>query len=237
MKSLVSIFAPPAACLAILAGVVAENRTHIKPQDASAYHATVKARLEAWPRSLRSGTPGSPDEEEWNSIAPDPQIPEAAVQLLRPNALVSRHYVCVQDPAKNFDLLIVQCGEPSDMSGHYPRNCYPNNGQPLAREPVDRTWQVGGSLIKGVEYHFEARKFGQPRLCVYDFFVLPGRGVVPDMQYVRRASADYRRRYFGAAQFQVLFSTDLPEATRDEIFATVIGADPGIFQVLNPAEL
>ena len=57
------------------------------------------------------------------------------------------------------------------------------------------------------------------------------------MQDVRRASADYRRRYYGAAQFQVIFYTDLPQATRDDIFATVIGADPGIFEVLNPPGL
>jgi hypothetical protein len=232
MKSLVSIFASPVACLVILGGVVAENRTHIKPQDASPYHAAVRARLEAWPEKIQSPGPG---EEEWNSRPLE--VPEAAVQLLRPNALVSRHYECLEDPSRNFNLLIVQCGEPSDMSGHYPPNCYPSNGQPLARKPEPRQWRVGGTTIDGVEYHFEPRKLGQSRLCVYNFFVLPGRGVEPNMEEVRRASADYRRRYYGAAQFQVIFSTDLPRETRDAIFTAVIGADPGIFQVLNPPGL
>jgi hypothetical protein len=168
-------------------------------------------------------------------------VPESAVRLLRPNALISRHYECLDD-GKAADLLIVQCGEATDMSGHYPRNCYPRNGEKLVHEEP-HTWQVGATSIHGMVYYFQPSSLGKPRKCVYNFFVLPGKGIAADMDDVQRATADYRRRYFGAAQFQLVFYSDLaqPEADkvleRDKVFATIIGADPDIFSFLNPPGL
>jgi hypothetical protein len=227
MKSMTSILASPVACLAVLVGIAIENATHVKPEDATAYHAVVKARLDAWPQTIRSG------DEEWTSR--DCNVPESAVRLLRPNALISRHYECVDD-GRAADLLIVQCGEATDMSGHYPRNCYPRNGEKLVHEEP-RIWQVGATSIRGMEYHFQPSSLGKSRKCVYNFFVLPGKGIVPDMDDVQRATADYRRRYFGAAQFQVVFDSDLSQPERDKVFATIIGADPDIFSFLNPPGL
>jgi len=228
MKSMTSILAAPVACLAVLAGIALDNATHVKPEDATAYHAVVKARLEAWPQTIRNG------DQEWTSR--DCKVPEAAVRLLRPNALISRHYECVNDDGKAADLLIVQCGEATDMSGHYPRNCYPRNGEKLVHEE-SRVWQVGATSISGMEYHFQPRSLGESRKCVYNFFVLPGKGIVPDMDDVQKATADYRRRYFGAAQFQLVFYSDLSQSERDKVFATIIGADPDIFSFLNPPGL
>jgi len=228
MKSMTSILASPLACLAVLAGIAIENATHVKPQDATAYHAIVKARLEAWPQTIRDG------DEEWTSR--DCEVPKAAILLLRPNALISRKYVCANDDRKVADLLIVQCGEATDMSGHYPRNCYPRNGEKLvSAEP--HTWDVGATSIRLMEYHFQPRSLGESRKCVYNFFVLPGKGIVPDMDDVQRATADYRRRYFGAAQFQLVFYSDLSPEEREKIFKTIIGADPDVFSFLNPPGL
>ena len=225
MKSMTSILISPVACLTVLAGLAVENATHVKPDDATAYHAIVKSRLEAWPQTIRRG------DEEWTSR--DCKVPEAAVRLLRPNALISRRYV---NDRKVADLLIVQCGEATDMSGHYPRNCYPRNGEELVHEEA-RVWQVGATSIRGMEYHFQPRSLGESRKCVYNFFVLPGKGIVPDMDDVQRATANYRRRYFGAAQFQLVFYSDLSQSSRDTVFETIIGADPDIFSVLNPPGL
>ena len=227
MKSAAAILASPIACLVILGGIALENRTHVRPEDASGYHAAVKARLEAWPRTIRDG------DDEWTSR--DAKVPEAAVRLLRPNALISRRLTCAENGCP-VDLLIVQCGEASDMSGHYPRNCYPRNGEQLVYEQP-RVWQVGSDLVRGMEYHFQPKELGEPRKCVYNFFVLPGRGIVPDMDDVQRATADYRLRYFGAAQFQVVLDLDLSQQARDRIFERIVGADQEIFAWLNPSNL
>jgi len=224
MKSVASIFTAPALCLAVLGGMAMEKLTHTKPEDAAPYHARAKAVIDAWPAQIG---------KEWTSR--DLKIPDAAVQLLRPNTTLCRHYVNGADASQSAELLIVQCRDPNDMSGHYPPNCYPANGEPLVSERP-RTWQVGEQAINGMEYQFERGDLGKPvRYCVYNFFVLPGHGIVPDMQQVREATGDYQRRFFGAAQCQVVFPPALPQQTRDEIFRTLIGANPGAFSVLSPS--
>jgi hypothetical protein len=220
----------PVLCLTVLGGIVLENRRHTRREDAAPFHARARAALEAWPTTVG---------EEWTSR--ETKIPDAAIQLLHPNATVSRHYVNLKNNRQQADLLIVQCSDPIDMSGHYPPNCYPNSGEPLVYQ-APRTWQVGAVTVSGMEYHFETGELGQSRQrCVYNFFILPGRGIVPDMQEVRKASGDYQRRYYGAAQFQLVFPTDLSmsmsQEARDEIFVTLIGADPGIFAVLDPGKI
>jgi hypothetical protein len=223
MKSVASIFTAPALCLMLLGGMALEKRSHTKPEDAAPYHARAKAAIDAWPVQIG---------KDWTSRAW--KIPDAAVQLLRPNTTLSRRYVNVSDERQWADLLVVQCRDPNDMSGHYPPNCYPANGEPMVSERP-RTWQVSDRTINGMEYQFERGDLGKPvRYCVYNFFELPGRGIVPDMQQVREATGDYQRRYFGAAQFQVVFPPDVPQQTRDEIFRTLIGANPQVFSVLNP---
>lgn len=226
MKSVVPLFGAPALCLLLLGAAVLEKQTHNRPEDANPYHARAKAVIDAWPQTIG---------DDWTSR--DTDIPLAALQLLRPNTTLSRRYFHLKDARQVADLLIVQCRDPNDMSGHYPPNCYPNNGEPQVFQQA-RTWQVGGQTIRGTEYHFETRRLGQPtRTCVYNFFVLPGRGIIPDMKQVREATGDYQRRYFGAAQFQVVFPAELPQQARDEIFTTLVGANPPAFAALTRIEI
>ena len=228
MRSIGFILASPVACLVVMSAIAVDNRAHPCAEDAAKYHATVKAALEAWPKTIRD------DAVEWTSVGVE--MPQAVFELLHPNVLSCRHYDCVNDPRKNADLLIVQCMDPNDMSGHYPRNCYPGRGQSLACPETPRTWDLGNNLIiRGMEYHFNPRSFGEPAICVYNFFVLPGKGIVPDMEDVQRASANYRLRDFGAAQFQLVFSSDaLSQETRDEVFFSIVGA--GSRRICNSPE-
>ncbi len=55
---------------------------------------------------------------------------------------------------------------------------------------------------------------------MYNFLIVPGKGILPDMPGLRKASEDYRRRFYGAAQFQLVMDADLPQADRDAIFTT-----------------
>ncbi len=224
MRSLASIFIAPALCVVLLGGIVAESFTHTKPKDAEPFHAAAKKVIQAWPRKIG---------DEWS--AHEWEMPPEAVKLLKPNVKLGLHYESVKDKNKQADLMIVQCKSPNDMSGHYPPNCYPQSGWPLV-DKARRTWEVGGLAIKGYEYHFEQGSLGQPRrVCVYNFFVVPGKGIVPDETDVREATGDYMRRDYGAAQFQVVFPPGMERETRDQIFVTLIGANREAFQTLNPA--
>jgi hypothetical protein len=227
MRSPGLIFASPLLCLGILAGIAIDDSRHVRPQDAAPYHATAQKAVDAFPYVIGYWT-GS-----------DQEIPTAAVNLLRPNVIVSRRYKKQADnwrDARQADLLIVQCADSRDMTGHYPPICYPANGEPLmSKRPFDL--KVGKVLVHGTEYVFDTRqkRDAMLRKSVYNFFVVPGRGIVPTIDDVRAAAGDYQRRCFGAAQFQVVMNADLPPEERDEIFTTLIGADADLINVLNPA--
>ena len=212
-------------CLGVLAVIAADNARHVKPQDAAPYHARAKAAIDAFPYLIGYWT-GS-----------DEKVPDAAVKLLRPNALINRHYTNHAPDARGAtwaDLLISQCADSRDMTGHYPPICYPSSGEPQSAEPRPFTLKVNGLSVSGMEYMFTAMPGqGIARKSVYNFFVVPGRGIVRDISGVRAAAGDYQRRCFGAAQFQVLMDGDLPQEVRDGVFATMIGADTRLITELD----
>jgi F420-0:gamma-glutamyl ligase-like protein len=125
------------------------------------------------------------------------------------------------------------------MTGHYPPICYPSNGEPLLGSRLFHL-KVGDIMVDGTEYQFKARADqGCDRKSVYNFFVVPGQenfGIVPDIKGVQRAARDYQRRYFGAAQFQVVLDADQPVEVRDEVFTTLIGSDAGLLKTLGIAK-
>ncbi|HZL36846.1 MAG TPA: hypothetical protein VFC78_16115 [Tepidisphaeraceae bacterium] len=230
MNSKTSILAAPALCLGVLAVIAMDNARHVKPKDAAPYHEQARKAIMAFPYVIGPHS-------EWTGS--DETVPAAAVQLLRPNALINRHYT---DHAADWprngnglwaDLLISQCADSRDMAGHYPPICYPSSGEPqVGRRPFHIN--AGGMWINGIEYTFTAVPgHGIDRKSVYNFFVVPGRGIVPDISGVRAAASDYQRRCFGAAQFQVVMDAGLRPEVRDEVFATLIGADTNVINILN----
>lgn len=184
-----------------------EARTHPTPADADPFHAIVRATIEAIPMQIGA----------WSGT--DIALPGAAQALLQPNAVVGRRYhdLATGDAAS---LLVIQCRDTRDMSGHYPPACYPGQGwiegRPVTRETVD----VGGVSIPLAVYHFEKAHFERRSgLVIYDFFILPERGLAADMESVRSTAADHRRRHLGAAQVQVLFDSTTDPARQREVLA------------------
>jgi hypothetical protein len=227
MRSFFSIIGAPVICAGVLSLIFWENSHHAKPADAEPFHMAAKARIEAWPTQVGS----------WRGRSIE--LPEAAIQLLKPNAHVCYQYYDTendQNPPVTF--LVVQCGRASDMSGHYPPNCYKSSGHAMRSQTV-RTWMIPGEEkpIEGMEYRFDGQSILDPQMIVYNFFILPGKGVVSGMEEVREASGNFERRHFGAAQVQVLF-TDSPhtdQAWRDEVFARMVGSNPGVIKALSVA--
>jgi hypothetical protein len=226
-----AILASPLLCLGVLTVIAADNARHVKPHDAEPYHARAKVAIEHFPLYITGS-------DYW--FGHEVEQPAAAVKILHPNALISRRYT--NHPRANgqfiwADLLISQCRDSRDMTGHYPPICYPSNGERLLTSlPVHL--KAADTWIDGTEYQFQAKPGqGCERKSVYNFFIVPGRGVVPDIKDVREAAGDYERCYFGAAQFQVIIDADQPPEVRDEVFTTLIGADPGILKTLECADI
>ena len=233
-RSKLTILASPLLCLTLLGGIVAEDRTHLKPADVEPYHARARAIIEDWPKTIVDKNGG-----QWTTSV-DESLPPSAEQLLHPNCVVDRRYtsntLMVNGSPAQASLLIVQCKDSRDMAGHYPPICYPAAGEQGIFEQ-EFNFVINGQIETGKEYHFVQKTVPMVRQCVYDFFIVPGKGIKSDMNNVRKAAADYQRRYYGAAQFQVVMDADYPQETRESIFRTIIGANAKALSVLNTVEV
>ena len=244
-----AIIAPPLLCAGVLLGITIEQFRHVRPQDAEAYHARVKAAIEQTNFTIG-------DEESGIWIGRDVPPTQAAVKLLRPNIILSRRYVNNSGGGRGAgtggpggpwecSVLIVHCKDSRDMVGHYPENCYVNIGQTIA-EKRPREWQVGDVKIIGTEFTFELLEGGgtvgaqRIRRCVYNFLVVPtnsGMVIVRDIKGLNEAAEDYQKRYFGAAQFQFIMDDKFLREDRDRVFTTLLGSNPAILEALNSVEV
>lgn len=210
-----TIFAAPIACVGLLLGMTAENQHRLTPRNVEPFHAAAKQAIDDIPTSIGS----------W-SASPE-KVPAEAIKLLRPNDIRCLLYEDnnVSIPRwydRKASLLVDQCKDARDMYGHWPPNCYVNSGEEKTYDEA-RDWRVDDLIITGREYHFlKTTATESSRRAVYNFLIVPGRGIVRDMDGVRAAAQDYQQRYYGAAQFQLLMNADLPQQERDEIFTTLM---------------
>ena len=217
--------AGPLLAAAVLLGFGLHQLRYPTPASAAPYHARVLQLAGDAPKQFGP----------WQSQ--DNDIPPSAIELLRPNATVSRRFI---DEAgrRSGQFLIVQCRDARDLGGHWPPNCYKSSGYTeTGREAV--AWTVPGvsddagtasgtagpGTINGVTYRFERESLnGRLTLVVDNFLILPGVGFVPDMAAVRGAGEDPRRRHFGAAQVQVVTPDGLSSEQKTAVFNELIAA-------------
>ena len=197
-----------AAALLVTGGLIFQG--YPTAASAEGYHERVLTLARAAPKTFGP----------WTGTANE--IPPSAVELLRPNATVSRNFVDAADGLSG-QFLIVQCRDARDLAGHWPPNCYPSSGfTETGRTPT--TWNVPGlDPIHGTTYRFERASLnGTLAMVVDNFLVLPGVGFVPDMAAVRAAGDDPTRRNFGAAQVQIVTQTGLTTEQRHAVFDQIL---------------
>jgi hypothetical protein len=223
-KTLTMVLIAPFLTVTLLAGVMVENSRRIKPADAAEYHARAKDAIDHISPMLGPWA-GHP-----TTIAP------AAIKLLRPNTILSRSYVDTRiGNARKGDakLLIVQNTDSRDMGAHYPPKCYPAHGQTLVSQ-TPRDWKVGDMTIPGTEYLFSIpdSKGNELHQVVYNFMIVPNKGIYRNINGVRAAAEDYQQRHFGAAQFQVVLPAGLSQSERDAIFNELIEPNLSVIETL-----
>src|SRR5262245_21230560 len=111
--------AAPLLSLLLLGGIVADRWLFAVPSgDPRAYHESVRVVAARIP--LRVG--------EW--VGREIEPPEAAVSLLRPNAIRGVRFEH-EATKEEVSLTLVQCRDARDMGGHWPPVCYPAHGWTL----------------------------------------------------------------------------------------------------------
>lgn len=226
-------FIAPAIAGVLLLAMGVGNAGFPTAEDAEPYHSRIMALTDDSPKTFGP----------WDSRPVE--IPKSAVELLRPNAMLSRTFFDATNQ-RRAEFLIVQCKDARDLSGHWPPNCYKANGY-IQADVQPRAWTVGADAgstsdavalaIPGVEYTFEIETAGDSsRLVVANFMILPGVGYVQDMASVRDAGADPRRRSLGAAQVQVVTDASYTPSQRDAIFRELIGPHLPLIRSIADAE-
>jgi hypothetical protein len=155
----------------------------------------------------------------------DAVVPEAAVRLLRPNAMISRRFTNLER-GLTIDFTIVHCGDARDMLGHYPPVCYPSAGW-VADDSFNATSSsraapagdtsiaslvVAGQTVDVHHYRFSRiRDYGETvRVQIFNFFVLPSGQITYDIGDVSRRTNWLGASVHGVAQVQLLMSASVP---------------------------
>ncbi|MCY2954892.1 MAG: exosortase-associated EpsI family protein [Planctomycetota bacterium] len=188
----------------VLVGVAGE-RTWLRAaaREADRYHQAVRRAADAVP--IRIGM--------W--FASDVEVPPAAVKMLHPNVTVSRRYTEAMT-GRSVSVLIVQCTDARDLIGHYPPVCYPANGW-KATSSSAADWRTDDLEIRGMQYGFRMAKVDRAAELVIDnFFILPDGRTGRDMKELDAVARNRRKRYFGAAQVQIVADAGIPAANREE---------------------
>lgn len=194
---------------AMLGGIALRQAAQPPREDAAPFHGAVRLAAEAAP--FRVG--------RWTGT--DVPLPPAAWSLLRPNALLSRHFT--SDTGEQVTLILVQCADARDMSGHYPPVCYPSRGWMVSAPPEPVTLNPSSTPIPATRYEFVRRGLSHEQgITIYDFFILPRKGYASTMRQVRAHASDVAGRAFGAAQVQFVFDTSTGRQTEQEAIADLL---------------
>jgi hypothetical protein len=206
----------------LLGGAVTERYVLMSPVDGSAYQARVKQAFASFPAKVG----------DWASQ--DTPVPAEAMRLLRPNSMMSRHYMNVAT-GQQCSVVLVDCTDARDLLCHYPPVCYPGNGWKLVGRQA-KTWQVGGEPVVGTNYEFSRVSFENASgIVAASTMILPDGRFKPDMRGIEEAAADVRRRVYGAAQIQVVVNGAMPQAEREEITRAMYELHKPLFDAIRSA--
>ncbi len=149
------------------------------------------------------------------------QVPRQAFDMLRPNVLETRMYTDLAS-GLSYSVLLVHCGDISDMGAHYPPACYPGSGLKVTATtpmPLD----LRGRSLNGVEYELKPSRIDERApIRIWNCMFLPGGASTYEPQTLRRYVRRTGLRYYGAGQIQVLVPASLDESQRVTIYEQVL---------------
>lgn len=186
---------------------------------------------------------------EW--IGEERPLTPAAVELLRPNAALSRSYRRIGEPAA-VAVSLIHCSDFRDMAGHYPPVCYPAHGWTMATPEIGlAAGGVDGDLEDVETTSIEVADFGrfpvrcyrfsrmgdglvQIKMTVLNAFILPDGSWVSDLGAIRDASSRRRVTGEGVAQLQlVMAGWPSVDSIREQAESLLASMPEGVFETLG----
>lgn len=175
-----------------------------------------------------------------NWVGQDMEVPTAAIEMLRPNAIFSRQYKKLTG-GPPIQLLLVHCSDARDMHGHYPPVCYPSNGWiPIdERDNVPEVqMEVMGETVSMRLYNFRRLDDwgGERTLRVFNYFVLPDGDTTIDLAVVNRLVERSGFSMLGIAQVQLVMAGDIEPETASLAAEDLLNAASELLSQLGQGE-
>jgi hypothetical protein len=211
---------PILASLLLVAGFSAERLSLLPTKSSVAYHARVKALAEKFP--LRFG--------HW--IGEDVAVTSASRRMLNANVVISRSYRNLSTGTV-LSFLFVQGKDARALMDHYPPICYVAGGYDKDASR-DADWRLGQLEIRGTEYEFTRRDvMSSNSILVDNFIIMPDGRIERDMQATKAAASDVYKRYFGAAQVQLVFSRHVSPAEQQAAMRDFLAESKSLIEVVQ----
>ncbi|MCH8315018.1 MAG: exosortase-associated EpsI family protein [Planctomycetes bacterium] len=167
----------------------------------------------------------------WTSIKID--IPVAAIELLHPNAILSRRFEPI-DGGPSITLLLVHCTDARDMGGHYPPKCYPSAGWKLVSSRRDSLTLKDKDLPVAVYTFSRFSEIGiENRIRILNTFVLPDGSLTPELDDISKLADRVNVASLGVAQLQIVSSLTVSDETALSEANELLEALPGLLRALD----
>lgn len=146
--------------------------------------------------------------DDW--VGEDVEIPTSAVEILHPNAILSRRFRKLSGGAA-IHLLVVHCSDARDMQGHYPPICYPANGWlPITSDENEQVQAITvlNETISVRYYDFQQMTDwgGEQTIRVFNYFLLPDGTITVDLGLVNRLVERSMFSVQGVTQVQLVMT-------------------------------
>lgn len=170
-------------------------------------------------------------------VGQDVPVPTTAVEILRPNSLVSRRYSRL-GTSESVVLAFIHCSDLRDMMGHYPPVCYPATGWTLHEDSVEDVpvSLAGGTAFMRLYRFYRFDDIGLERQqVVLSMFLLPDDLLLTDMEDLRgRSTRGRSMSATGVAQLQLVFAEDPATSSIASQASEMLAAvPPALISALN----
>lgn len=161
------------------------------------------------------------------------EVPVAAVELLHPNAILSRRFEPI-DGGPSIGLLLVHCTDARDMRGHYPPICYPSAGWELISSSSDSLTLRQDAVPVAVYTFSRFSEIGvETRIRILNVFVLPDGSLTPEMDDIGTLADRWAVSSSGVAQLQIVSPLTIDDETALTLASELLEALPDLLRSLD----
>ena len=187
--------APAASLTALVISALLVANPKSSTPEIRTHHEQIARDLNAFPYAMGS----------WVGV--DVDLPSGALEILRPNGLVSRRYSKMGE-SNDITLALVHCNDVRDMQSHYPPRCYPAAGWSQdGDEPVKVTIEDESTGMRLYRFKRVTQAGLDEYISIVSVFLTPDTGMLTSMDDLEAiGSSNKNNSAMGVAQIQLVFA-------------------------------